>query len=366
MRYFIIAGEPSGDIYGAELIRGILATDSDAELQFYGGARMAEQAGKEPLLHIEKLSIMAFWEVIVRLPSLLSRLRKCKQQISDFNPDAVIFIDFAGFNLRIAHWAKDNGFSTFYYIAPKTWAWKENRVKKLRKYIDHVYAILPFEEGYFSSHGISVSYHGHPLKEVIQDHKTRLEKPDKFTVGLLPGSRAQEIKYILPAFLKIIKEYPDWDFLLAMAPSSKQEWYDDCMQGRPYPNLTILEDKTYDILDIADLALVASGTATLETALFNTPQVVCYKGNHISYLIAKQFVKVPYVSLVNLILKKGAVTELLQGEMTVANIKSEITKITEGSADEELFTDYKELRRLLQPENSSELIVEDLMGRLEK
>lgn len=364
MRYFIIAGEPSGDIYGGELIHGIKQVDKSAQIQFYGGEFMAEEAGHPPLVHIKELAVMGFWEVLMRGFSLLSSLRKCKNQIRKFKPDAIIFIDYGGFNLHMAKWAKTNDFHTFYYIAPKTWAWKENRVKKIRKYIEHVYAILPFEEEYFSGHGISVSYHGHPLKEVVHRHENRLAKPDKYTIALLPGSRAQEIKLILPVLLQVVSRYPEWQFYLAKAPSAEQKWYDDCMEGNSFPNLTILESKTYDILKVADLALVASGTATLETALFDTPQVVCYKANPISFYIAKQLVKLKFVSLVNLILDREAVTELLQSDMTVENIVEEIEKLQSDEFRDKMQADYAELQKMLSPPDSTRLIVKDLMGRV--
>lgn len=364
MRYFIIAGEPSGDIYGGELIRGIRKVDPSAKIQFYGGDFMAEEAGHPPLVHISELAVMGFWEVLMKAFSLLGSLRKCKEQITAFKPDSIIFIDYGGFNLRMAKWAKQHNYATFYYIAPKTWAWKENRVKKIRENIDHIYAILPFEEEYFNGHGVSVSYHGHPLKEVVNRHKTGLIKPGKYTVALLPGSRAQEVLKILPVFLNIAEKYPDWEFYLAKAPSSKQEWYDTCIASRSFPNLHILEGKTYDILDIADLALVASGTATLETAIFRTPQVVCYKANAISFYIAKQLVKLEYVSLVNLILNRESVKELLQSDMTTENIIAEIERLNTEEFKQKMLADYDELYKLLSPENSTELIVEDLMGRL--
>ncbi len=364
MRYFIIAGEASGDIYGGELIRGIRQRDTEAEIQFYGGDNMAAEAGHPPLVHIKELAIMGFWEVLVRAFSLLASLRKCRSQISKFKPDAIIYIDYGGFNLRMARWAKRNGFTCFYYIAPKTWAWKEGRNESIRKYIDHVYAILPFEEEYFASHDISVSYHGHPLKDVIKRHSSSLSRQEKYTIALLPGSRAQEINRMLPTFLSVAEKYPDWQFFLAKAPSTQDKWYDKYLKEYNTDNLTILEDMTYDILDVSDMALVASGTATLETALFNTPQVVCYSGNPISIAIARWLVKLDFFSLVNLILQGEAVTELLQEEMTVENICREIERLRQDNALQALQKDYDELATMLQPDDSSELIVKDLMQRI--
>ncbi len=360
MKYFIIAGEASGDLHGAELVREIFKQDKKAEIKCWGGDRMAE-AGAQGLKHIKDLAFMGFVEVVRHLPTILKNFKICKNQILEFAPDVVVFVDYPGFNLRMAEWTKENGIRNAYYIAPQVWAWKENRVKKIRAFIDQLFVILPFEKEYFKGHEIDAHYVGHPLLEQLERGKYRLQKieerEDKI-IALLPGSRRQEIKRMLPIMLKAIRSFPDWRVIIAGAPNIGKEEYRK-ISGNA--SIEIWSNKTYELLDIASFALVTSGTATLETALFGVPQIVMYKGNSISYLIARRLVKVKYISLVNLILDQPVLKELIQGDVNEKKLVETMHQVMKKESLLELEENYRKLYALLDQGGASKMVVEKLL-----
>jgi lipid-A-disaccharide synthase len=349
MKYYIIAGEASGDLHGSNLIREIRRKDHGAEIFCWGGDMM-QAAGGVVRKHYRDLAFMGFWEVFKNLPSILKNLSFCKQDILHQKPDAVIFIDYPGFNLRMAKWAKLNGFTTIYYISPQVWAWKENRVKGIKKYIDKMLVILPFEKSFYKKWNYPVQYVGHPLIQVVDDFRKSFESmntPDKDrTIALLPGSRRQEILKKLPEMLKATTHFPDYHFKVAAAPGIENEFYEVMMQA--YPGVELIAGDTYGLLCSARAALVTSGTATLETALFRVPQVICYKGNPLSYLIARQLVKIKFIGLVNLIMDKEVVKELIQDELNEKNLVRELRAILEeGIRRQEVLRDYENLYQTL-------------------
>jgi lipid-A-disaccharide synthase len=356
MKYYIIAGEASGDLHGSNLIKELKKIDTVASIRCWGGDKMQE-AGGELVKHYRNLAFMGFTEVIMNLRTIFRNLKFCKEDILQNKPDTLILIDYPGFNLRIAKWAKQQGFKVIYYISPQVWAWKENRVKMMKQYIDKMLVILPFEKDYFKNKwNWEVEYVGHPLVEVVDrwslsvDNSTFInpnnEQQSTNIVALLPGSRKQEIAKKLPVMLGVSKYFPDHQFVVAQAPAVEDSFYKTFTDQ--YPNVSIAKNKTYDLLLQAKAALVTSGTATLETALFGVPEVVCYKGSPISYQIAKRVIKVKYISLVNLIMDKLVVKELIQDEMTVENLKTELNELL--SNKERIATlqkDYADLKQLL-------------------
>jgi lipid-A-disaccharide synthase len=334
MKYYIIAGEASGDLHGSRLIQAIKKNDEDADVRAWGGDKM-EAAGAKLIKHYRDLAFMGFAEVISNLPTIMANMRFCKSDITSFNPDVVIFIDYPGFNLPIAKFAKAKGYKTAYYISPQIWAWKEKRIHTIKRVVDKMMVILPFEKNFYEKWNFAVDYVGHPLIEIIDQYQLEINKEEiqntlginkaKKVVALLPGSRKQEITKKLPVMLEASKDFPDVQFIVGQAPGITDEFIQSFTNK--YQNVTVLKNKTYDLLSIADAALVTSGTATLETALFRVPEIVCYKGSPISYAIAKKLIKVKYISLVNLIMDKQIVNELIQEELTTKNIKSELTEL---------------------------------------
>jgi lipid-A-disaccharide synthase len=376
MKYYIIAGEASGDLHGSNLILEIKKKDPDARIRAWGGAKMKE-VGAEIVKDYRDLAFMGFTEVIRNLPAILQNIRFCKRDILTFNPDAVIFIDYPGFNLRIAAWARKLGFKTIYYISPQVWAWKESRVKSIRTHIDKMLVILPFEKAFFQKWNYETTYVGHPLVEVIEQFKKSTEankQPEIYAgsgqmvhsslplVALLPGSRKQEILKKLPVMLEAGRFFPEFQFVIAEAPGLEAVFYDEILKN--YPMAGRVRNQTYSLLMHANAACVTSGTATLETALFGVPEVICYKGSSVSYQIAKRLIKVKYISLVNLIMDKPVVKELIQDEMNVKNIVAELKKLlSDEPTRNQLHKDYADLYTLLsQGGNASEkaatLIVE--------
>jgi len=353
MKYYLIAGEASGDLHGSHLIREIRKLDTAADIRCWGGELMSE-AGAQVVKHYKDLAFMGFTEVVQNLPTILKNLRFCKQDISEFNPDALILIDYPGFNLRIASWAKKEGFRVIYYISPQVWAWKESRVKTIKSCVDKMLVILPFEKDFYKKWNFEVEYVGHPLVEVIENFQAAAEgNPSPFSnndlpvVALLPGSRRQEILKKLPIMLEVTRMFPGHYFVVAKAPGIHDEFYDDLLKD--YPNVTSIQNKTYDLLQHAKAACVTSGTATLETALFGVPEVICYKGSPVSYQIARRLIKVKYISLVNLIMDKPVVKELIQDELSATNLRDELNKLLNDSAHlEELKKDYRDLKSLLK------------------
>ena len=359
MKYYIISGEASGDLHGSNLIKQLFLQDTAADIRCWGGDLM-EQAGATLVKHYRDLAFMGFAEVVKNLPAILQNIKFCKQDILDYNPDVLVLIDYPGFNLRIAEWAKQKGFRTVYYISPQVWAWKENRVKKMKLCIDKMLCILPFEKDYYKNKwNWEVEYVGHPLVEVIEEKKSgvrslelgvvndsRLLTPNSRLIALLPGSRKQEISKKLPIMLEVAKSFPDYQFVVAMAPGLDDAFYAPFLSA--YQNVSTVSNKTYDLLLQAKAALVTSGTATLETALFGVPEIVCYKGSNISYQIAKRLIKIKYISLVNLIMDKLVVRELIQDELTTENLVKELRLLlTDEKRKTTLQKDYSDLKDIL-------------------
>jgi lipid-A-disaccharide synthase len=354
MKYYIIAGEASGDLHGSNLLKEIKKLDANAQLRCWGGDLM-ENASATVVKHYRELAFMGFAEVIKNLPTILNNLKFCKQDILHFQPDILVLIDYPGFNLRIAKWAKAQGFKVIYYISPQVWAWKESRVKLIREVVDKMLVILPFEKEYFENKwNYKVEFVGHPLVQVINDFLNERGKVDhkERIVALLPGSRKQEIAKKLPIMLQASMSFPDYKFVVAKAASLEDDFYKGFLSD--YPEVGVVTNKTYDLLSQATAALVTSGTATLETALFAVPQVVCYKGSAVSYQIAKRLVKIKYISLVNLILDKEVVKELIQDNLTVENLVKELDGILHDQKRiSQLAEDYQVLRKLLQEKGNA-------------
>jgi lipid-A-disaccharide synthase len=354
LKFYIVAGEASGDLHGAHLIKEIKNMHPESDFRCWGGDKMKHEGGVL-VKHISELAFMGFVEVLFNLRTIFKNLRLCKQDILAYRPDALVLIDYPGFNLRIATWAKAQGIKIHYYISPQIWAWKQSRVYKIKASIDHMYVILPFEKAFYAKFDYDVEYVGNPLMDVIADHfsKTRTRgvfmienqlNAEKKIIALLPGSRKQEIRVKLPIMLKAMESFPEYQLVVAGAPSIEQRFYAAFLNQ----NTRIVYGQTYDLLHFSDAALVTSGTATLETAIIGCPQVVCYKGSFVSYVIARLLIKVNYISLVNLIMNREVVKELIQQDCSVEKIKGELAKIlVEGPERIKLLEDYRDLKNLL-------------------
>ena len=346
MKYYIIAGEASGDLHGSNLIKELKLLDTTATFRCWGGDKM-QAAGASLVRHYSELAFMGFIEVVINLRTIFNNLSFCKTDILQHQPDALILIDYPGFNLRMAAWAKQQGFRVIYYISPQVWAWKENRVKRIKKNVDKMLVILPFEKDFYAKWQYEVAYVGHPLVQLIDSFKVQEPHTDKEKIiAVLPGSRKQEIKTKLPVMLAVANKFPDYRFVVAKAPGIEAAFYDDFLKDDA--NVQAVSDSTYSLLSKASAALVTSGTATLETALFAVPEVVCYKGSAISYAIAKRLITIKYICLVNLIMDKPVVKELIQNELTPENIEKELHGLLSSkSRQEQLAIDYKALKLLL-------------------
>lgn len=367
MKYYIIAGEASGDLHGSNLIKELVKLDRQAQIRAWGGDKMKD-AGADVVKHYRDLAFMGFIEVIKNLPTILDNLKFCKKDILQFQPDVLVLIDYPGFNLRIAKWAKQQGLKIIYYISPQVWAWKEGRVKSIKQVVDKMLVILPFEEKFYQQWSYKVEYVGHPLVQVVNDFLEKHSKEklsEKPIVALLPGSRKQEVAKKLPIMLEASKNFQDYQFVVAKTSSLDENFYSDFLKG--YPNVSSVKDQTYSLLSQATAALVTSGTATLETALFGVPEVVCYKGSNISYQIAKRLVKIKYISLVNLIMDKPIVKELIQTDLTVNNLVKELDSILhKGQKVQQIKNDYADLKHLLQKEsNASARAAQEIVGFLQ-
>jgi lipid-A-disaccharide synthase len=358
MKYYILAGEASGDLHGSNLMKALLKEDPDANIRFWGGDLMQEVGGTL-VTHYKERAFMGFSEVVMNLGKIFKFISQCKKDIEAFKPDALIFIDNSGFNLRIAKWAKPKNFKTHYYISPQVWASRASRVKTIKATIDHMYVVLPFVEDFYKEYNYTVHFVGHPLIDAIAS-KSQVD-PTKFKndyglderpiIALLPGSRKQEINKMLSVMLSVVSDFTEYQFVIAGAPSQDTSLYAPFLIKQ---NVKLIANKTYDLLSLSTAALVTSGTATLETALFKVPQVVCYKGSAISYQIAKRIITLKYISLVNLILDKEAVKELIQKELNTANLKKELTKILDEYERAKLFLDYYDLEQKLGGKGASE------------
>jgi lipid-A-disaccharide synthase len=351
MKYYIIAGEASGDLHGSNLIKELCLLDAAADIRCWGGDKM-EAAGAKLVKHYRQLAFMGFVEVIKNLRTIFKNLAFCKKDIAANRPDVLILIDYPGFNLRIAKWAKQQGLKVIYYISPQVWAWKENRVKMMKEYIDKMLVILPFEKDYYKTKwNWAVEYVGHPLVQVIDEFKQQskrktVEAQYSNTIALLPGSRKQEILKKLPVMLAVSKRFPTYRFVVAKAPGLEESFYDELLKS--FSNVSYVSDQTYNLLLQSKAALVTSGTATLETALFNVPEVICYKGNAISYQIAKRLISIKYIGLVNLIMDKEVVKELIQDDMNEEALSHELDLLLNDPAKQkQIAEDYAALGELL-------------------
>ncbi|MGI9526679.1 MAG: lipid-A-disaccharide synthase [Weeksellaceae bacterium] len=360
MKYYIIAGEASGDLHGSNLMKEIQQQDANAEFRFWGGDLM-QKVGGTLVKHYRELAFMGFSEVVMNLRTIFKNIATCKKDIASWQPDVVIFIDYPGFNLRIAPYVKQLGIKTVYYISPQVWAWKSGRVKKIKQVIDKMLVILPFEKDYYKNQwDYEVDFVGHPLIDAIEQKetpnlnafKTKWGLDDRPIIALLPGSRKQEINTKLPIMLSVTKDFPAYQFVIAGAPGQERSFYQSFLNDQT----RVVENQTYNLLQLSHAALVTSGTATLETALLNVPEVVCYKGSYISYQIGKRVVKhIEYISLVNLIMDRKVVTELIQGDLNYKNLKRELNLILAGKAREQMLNDFEVLRQKLGGNGASEV-----------
>ncbi|MEE2801943.1 MAG: lipid-A-disaccharide synthase [Bacteroidota bacterium] len=352
MKYYLIAGEASGDLHGSNLMKSIQVKDENAQFRFWGGDLM-QAVGGTLVKHYRDLAFMGFVEVLSNLNTILKNINLCKKDIESFNPDVIIYIDYPGFNFRIMKWARLKGYRNHYYISPQIWAWKENRIKAIKRDVDKMYVILPFEKDFYEQkHNYPVHFVGHPLIDAIAqrkavDHNEFLatyKLDDRPLIALLPGSRKQEIKKMLKVMLRMADKFPDYQFIIAGAPGQDESFYSQFLKNYP---ATLVMNRTYDLLSLCHAALVTSGTATLETALFKVPQVVCYKGSNISYQIAKRIINLNYISLVNLIMDEEVVTELIQSDFNEKKLSTELSLILDATHRNRVFANYYELEHKL-------------------
>ncbi len=362
MRYYLIAGEASGDLHGSNLIKAIHEQDTHAEVRCWGGDRM-QTAGATLVKHYRDLAFMGFVEVIVHLRTIFRNIDFCKKDILAWKPDVLVLIDYPGFNMRIAEWAKKQGIRIVYYISPQVWAWKEKRVEKIKRDVDKMLVILPFEVDFYKKWDYKVTYVGHPLIEVVSHEKNDVPVmpiSDKPVIAILPGSRAQEIKVKLPIMLKMVKHFPDYCFVVAQASAQPDSLYKEIIGNEP---VLLVKDQTYNLLKQASAGLITSGTATLETALFGVPQVVCYKGNPVSFWLATKLVNVKYISLVNLIMDKPVVTELIQSDLTETKLKEALTRVLKDAQyKQELKRDYETLWHKLGDSHASSVAAKEIVS----
>lgn len=368
MNYYIISGEASGDLHGSRLMRGLKQADPAANFRFWGGDLMAAEGGTL-VRHYKDTAVMGFWEVLVKLRKVLGNIKACKRDLLAHRPDVLILIDYPGFNFRMAKFAKKHGIKVFYYIAPKVWAWKEKRVHRLKKYVDKLFIIFPFEVDYFKKWGIDAFYAGNPLIDMVDErmpHQPSLQAfcrdnglADKPIIAVLAGSRTMEINYVLPRVLALEQLFPQYRFVVAGAPSIDTKVYDKLLSGTGFG---IVYGKTYELMAQAEAAIVASGTATLEAALTGIPQVVCYGGNEISFQIAKRLVKTKYISLVNLIMDAPVVTELIQHDMNTANMQRELTALLHGGNKRQaMLNNYAALRNMLGEKGAANRVATEII-----
>jgi len=354
---FIIAGEASGDLHGSNLVKELLIQNPSLKISAWGGDKMQE-AGASILKHYRELAFMGFYEVIKNLPTIFRNFGLVKKQILEINPKVIVLIDYPGFNLRLLPWLKKNGFIVVYYIAPQAWAWKENRVKKMAKYIDELLVILPFEEEFFRSRGVKTEFVGHPLLQSKVEGKKQKESKQ---IALLPGSRKQEVEHILPLMLSVQTEVSDYKFVVAAMSYLGESFYKGIIGNR---NVELVLDNSDEVIANSELALVSSGTATLQTALAEIPQIVCYKSGRLNYELGKRLIKVPFISLVNLIFGREIVKELIQKELNKVNLLGEIKKLEDINYKQNLISNYRELTSMLGQKNASKRVAEIIISKL--
>lgn len=373
MRYFIIAGEPSGDLHGSNLVKNLRTADPDAYIACWGGELMQE-AGARLMKHYRETAFMGAWEVIVNMRRIQANFAECRRQITEMKPDVVILIDYPGFNLRMARFARESGIKVFYYISPKFWAWREGRVEKIKRYVDRLYIIFPFEREFYSRHEYPAVFLGNPLIDHVE--AWRAGAPDKNelkasmgldsrpVIALLSGSRLQEVSRILPEMAAAAPSFPDYQFVVAAMHHLPGDLYRGCTEGFP---VKIISGRTYDLLAVAEAALVTSGTATLEAALFDVPQVVCYTTSQLTYIMVKQVIRVRFISLVNLIMDREVVRELIQGDMNPSSLHQELSDIlATGYRHEIMKRDYAELRQVLGGGGASARVAADIVASLDQ
>ena len=364
MKYYLVAGEASGDLHGANLMKALKNEDLSAEFRYFGGDKMQAEGGTL-VKHYADMAFMGFTEVILNLSTIFKNLKACKKDILSYQPDTLILIDFPGFNLKIADFAKQNGIKVCYYISPKVWAWNQKRVLRIKRVVDQLFCILPFEVDFYGSWGMKVHYVGNPLLDeiaqfkVAADFRGREGLSNQPIIALLPGSRKQEIERLLPVMLSVIDNFPKYQFVIAAAPTFNANYYAQFIGEKP---AKLVFAQTYDLLSNAHAAIVASGTATLETALFRVPQVVVYKGGTISIAIARLLVKIKFISLVNLIMDMKVVTELIQEDCSTEKITEELISIVEGQKRITMLRHYEELGSKMGTAGASERTAKLITG----
>ena len=373
MKYYIIAGEASGDLHGSNLVASLRAQDPEAKIRAWGGEKMRRN-GANVVKNYHELAFMGFVEVLMNLRTILKNFSFCKKDIAEFNPDAVILIDYPGFNLKVAKWAHKKGYKVFYYISPQVWAWKRRRVYKIKKVVDKMLCILPFEKKFYDSYNVDCQFVGHPLLDEIAKvnpvdknkfYKANRLNPKKEIIAMLPGSRKQEVSRMLTVMLDVVKQFPNYQFVIACAPSLPVSYYKEIIGDKA--NVRLVVNRTYQLLQLSSAAMVTSGTATLETALFDVPEVVCYKANKISYIIARQLAKVRFICLVNLIMDREVVKELIQNDLTANNVANELKSLLASSKrQKKLLEDYEELKAVLGNAGASDKAAETIIANVKK
>ena len=359
MKIYLIAGEKSGDQHSAKIVKE-LTKDKNVEIRGWGGDNLKSQ-GMHLHRHIDEVSYMGFWEVFKNLKNIYNLINECKDDILQFSPDLVLLVDYPGFNLRIAEFAHKNKITTYYYISPKIWAWKKSRINKIRKYVNRMFVIFPFEQEYYKDFNLNVEYLGNPVFEDINGKKFNFDYNKKPVISLFPGSREQEVSLVLPVMLEVVKFFPDYNFVISATNSFNIDFYNTYIDK--YENVDLIYGKSLEILSVSKAALVTSGTATLETALMNVPQIVCYKTSNLSYLIAKYLVKIKYISLVNILLNKESLVELIQSKLTVDNLRQNLDHILKDENVKEIKSDYKTLKSLLSTKQKvSEAIAKEIFS----
>jgi lipid-A-disaccharide synthase len=372
MKYYIVAGEPSGDLHASNLMKELLIIDSTIQFQFWGGDLMEQVAKQKPRKHIKDLAFMGFVEVLKNIRTIFKNIKFCKQDILSYNPDVLILVDYPGFNLRIADWAKQQGIRVMYYISPTIWAWKENRVEIVKRSVEKMFVILPFEVAVYKKHDYNADYVGHPLLDAIEQEKSKLPTRKEFTlenklddkpiIAVLPGSRKQEIERMLSIMLNVVGDFQDYQFVIAGTTNLPKEAYDNAV----HMGIKVVFNQTYALMQHAHAGIIKSGTSTLESALFRLPQVVCYKGGAVSYSIARLVVgnRVKYISLPNLILDKPVVKELIQSDLTASNLKNELKSILAGKKREEMLENCDQLIQLLGNSGASKKVAQLMYNHL--
>ena len=369
-KLYIIAGEASGDLHGSNLIKALFKAEPDLDIRAWGGDWM-EQAGATIVKHYKDLAFMGFLEVVMNLRTILNNLKFCKKDIEDFNPDAIILIDYPGFNMRIAEWAHQKGIKVLYYISPQVWAWKKNRVFKIKNTVDQMYVILPFEKAFYAQYDVDVEFVGHPLLDEIEeykktaislsDFKTKNNLPENPIIALMPGSRKQEISQMLPKMLSVVSHFPDHQFVIGASISIEDEFYQPFLNDE---KVSLVRHQTYDLFNLANAGLVTSGTATLEAAIFGMPEVVCYRGSAISIAIARRLIKIKFISLVNLIMDKEVVKELIQSDLNTKNLVNQLKLILNPVYTQKLDQNYDELRQKLGGSGASKKVANAMLKTL--